>query len=69
MSKAYICDKCGLIIANGVGMRELWTVNPALIKETSWISESEYSFHLCGECYAQFESEYLANKRESDGAL
>ena len=69
MSKAYICDKCGLIVANGTGMHEIWTVNPAIFEMVSCVGQYEHSFHLCGECYAQFESEYLANKRESEGAL
>lgn len=59
MSKAYICDKCGKIQQEP--MKELWSVNPLAYTEAPPL------LHLCDGCYEQFEREYFANLRESEG--
>ena len=63
MSMAYICDKCGRIIERA-GVREIWTVNPEVFSNTYSSMSGEFCFHLCGECYEEFEREYMENKRE-----
>ena len=62
MSKAYICDKCGLIITDGGFIRGIWLTSPCITHDI------DADIHLCEGCYREFEREYLANKRESEGA-
>ena len=67
MSKAYICDKCGKIVPSDVGeIHSLWTSNPFAVSRDGHPGQAD--LHLCAECYAQFEAEYLANLRENGGA-
>lgn len=64
MSRAYICDKCGKILpADGSvkPMFPIWLRSP-FVREA--IESNEAQVHLCDECYAQFEREYLANLKE-----
>lgn len=65
MSKAYICDKCGRITESNEGFRQLWTVSPFVFSHDS-PSCGDFSIDLCADCYAQFESEYMENKRENE---
>ena len=62
MSKAYICDKCGVIVPADGRIHGIWITSP------HFKQDMEPDMHLCGTCYSQFESEYLANKRECGGA-
>jgi hypothetical protein len=56
MTKALICDRCGMITDVGVGaMRAIWVTNPM------FDNLEENCFHLCNACYERFESEYAAN--------
>ena len=59
MSKAYICDKCGLIVPAGGDMRTIYTVNPISFS----VVPDECEINLCNECYGKFEQEYLENLR------
>ena len=67
MSKAYVCDRCGLMTTSAASMHPIYLKSPWV---RNIIGESEPEVHLCGECYGQFEREYLANLREAkpDGA-
>lgn len=58
MSRAYICDKCGLISHDGKNIRGIWVKNPVFFQD------GQEDLHLCGECFEQFESEYMRNLRE-----
>ena len=60
MSKAYICDKCGLILSVDAHVNGIWLKAPFYKDDTEPI-------HLCDECYAQFERDYLANMNENGG--
>lgn len=55
MSRAYICDRCGLIAPEEMAMRSVWLMNPIFFKDES------QAIHLCEKCYREFEDEYLAN--------
>ncbi len=60
MSKAYICDKCGLIRAES--MPAVWVVNPIVFDGD--MGEKEFSINLCEPCYEQFRREYMENAME-----
>ena len=60
MSKAYICDRCGKI--QGGPMMTIWTVNPSAFAD-ALCGTTDFTYHLCDGCYAEFENEYLANLR------
>lgn len=61
MSKAYICDKCGLIINADDFIRGIWITSPHVRQDV------DADMHLCEGCYREFESEYLANLKENGG--
>lgn len=61
MSRAYICDRCGLIAPEEIAMRSVWLMNPIFFKDES------QAIHLCDECYGKFEEEYLANLKSEGG--
>jgi len=65
MSKAYICDRCGKMLpADGSvkPMMPIWLRSP-FVRDV--IGDDEAQVHLCQECYAKFEDEFLENLRES----
>ncbi len=63
MTKAYICDKCGVILPPNGNVRKIYTVNPALFSEPP----EHHEIDLCKECYRKFESEYVENLMEEGG--
>ncbi len=63
MTKAYICDKCGVILPPNGNVRTIYTVNPVLFSEPPEYHEID----LCEECYRKFESEYVENLMEEGG--
>lgn len=62
MTKAYICDKCGLILPTRGNVRTIYTVSPTLFQVPN-----DYEIDLCEECYGQFEREYMKNLTEEGG--
>lgn len=60
MTKAYICDKCGLILPACGNVRTIYTVSPKLFT----VSPNDSEIDLCEECYGQFEREYMKNLTE-----
>lgn len=60
MTKAYICDKCGLILPARGNVRTICTVNPTLFS----VPRNDSEIDLCEECYEQFEREYMKNLTE-----
>ena len=63
MSKAYVCDRCGLMTSNDATMHPVYLKSPWV---RSILGSDEPEVHLCEECYGKFEREFLANLR--DGA-
>ncbi len=63
MTKAYICDKCGVILSSRRNVKTIYTTNP------EWCSSPSEapSIDLCETCYAEFEREYLKNLTEEGG--
>ena len=60
MSRAYICDKCGVVLPTDGNVRAIYTVNPALFHEL----QAGHEIDLCEKCYEKFEREYLENLTE-----
>ena len=63
MTKAYICDKCGLILSLHNNMKTIYTIDPMLFPS----SPEGNSIDLCEMCYAKFEREYMKNLTEEGG--
>ena len=63
MTKAYICDKCGLILSERENVRTIYTVNPTLFS----VPPNDFEIDLCDGCYRQFEREYMKNLTEEGG--
>ena len=61
MSRAYICDKCGLISTEAETMRSIWLVNP------EWFKEDAHTIELCRSCFEQFEDDFCANLKSEGG--
>ena len=63
MSRAYICDRCGLILPEDDGnARTIYTVKPSLF--IGGITPKGTSIDLCGACFKKFEHEYMENLTE-----
>ena len=66
MSRAIVCDGCGKVrteIGEAViSMHAIWVRNPFMVDDEG--RDDIASLHLCDECYARFEDEYLANLKE-----
>lgn len=62
MSKAIICDRCGLIMPSDGVAWTVYTVNPALFVDG--ITPKGTSIDLCGACFEKFEREYMENLME-----
>lgn len=64
MTKAYICDACGLILSSRSNVKTIYTTNP------EWLSSPSdaHSIDLCERCYAEFEREYMKNLTEESSA-
>ena len=71
MSRAVICDKCGLaatrITDGDFGMNPIWLKNPFLYSKESL--DSIAAVHLCDECYEQFKTTFLENLSEEELGL
>ena len=63
MSKAVICDRCGLILPVDGNFERLFTVNPRLYSGLP----DEGEIDLCEECFDEFEREYMSNLRNEAG--
>ena len=63
MTKAYICDKCGLILSSHSNVKTIYTIDPTLFSSPP----EGYSIDLCEMCYAEFEREYLENLTKEGG--
>ena len=66
MSRAIVCDGGGKVrteIGEAViSMHAIWVRNPFMVDDEG--RDDIASLHLCDECYARFEDEYLANLKE-----
>ena len=63
MTKAYICDRCGVILPAHSDVKTIYTTNPAWCPSPS----EAPSIDLCEMCYAEFEREYMKNLTEESG--
>ena len=65
MSRAYICNKCGLVLEEykRVDIHPVWIADPFFFPDAE--AGEKAQVHLCGKCYAEFEDEYLVNLREA----
>ena len=63
MTKAYICDKCGLILSSYSSVRAIYTIDPTLYSTPP----EGNSIDLCEKCYAEFEREYFDNLTKEGG--
>lgn len=64
MTRAYICDRCGLILPPDGKVRTVYTVNPDLFVDG--ITPKGTSIDLCGACFEKFEREYMENLMEEE---
>ena len=62
MSKAIICDMCGVILPVDGDYRSIWLVPPVLARNPDEIN-------LCMSCYDKFADEFLANINEQNGRV
>lgn len=67
MSRAIICDKCGLVMEESrkMDVYSIWLANPIIFDGDD--HSGKYQVHLCGKHYKEFEDEYLANLKETYG--
>lgn len=62
MSKAIICDRCGLILPVDGDIRTIYMENPVLFKNGE-VPNGD-AIDLCRKCFEKFEIEYMANLME-----
>ena len=62
MSKAIICDMCGVILPVDGNYKSIWLVNPMIARGPDEIN-------LCKSCYGKFADESLANINEQRGRV